>query len=316
MSVFARRLVTAVAPAVLLSIAPAASHAQIPEITRGYDIAIPAEAAGKELSDQSDLWVLEVDAKPVRMIWVEVTDPRTKQKSRELVWYLVYRAVNRPLERRQDTSDTDPVNEVDPPPGPPIFVPEFTLVATDGGGQQAYADQVIPEAQAIISRRERQALRNSVEVIGPIPAETAMEAEPQADDTIHGIVTWRGIDSEIDYFTVYMSGFSNGYRIINGPDGKPLVLRKTIVQDFWRPGDMYEQSEREIRAKGAARWEYRPDDPGAIASIPPEAIRPEGAQPAPAGANEGAPANAAPAAAPADAAPADAAPANAAPAQP
>ncbi|HUG92866.1 MAG TPA: hypothetical protein VML55_18640, partial [Planctomycetaceae bacterium] len=265
--------------------APAGLSAQPPVISRGYQIKVPSEAAGLELSNQSDLWVLEVQMKPVRMLWTDITDPVTKKKSRELVWYLVYKAINRPLDRQQDTSDTDPVNEEDPPPGPPMFIPEFTLVTTDGGVQQAYADQIIPEAQAVISSRERQALGNAVEVIGPVPAETPHETEPQAGEVIHGIVTWRGIDPETDYFTVYLTGFSNGFRIINGPDGQPLVLRKTVVQDFWRPGDEFEQTEREVRVESAARWEYRPDDPGAIASVPPGAVRPEGEQAVPADAD-------------------------------
>ena len=287
MNISARRLVLASMAAVWLAV-PDASLAQVPQNSRGYTIVAPSEAAGQELSNQSNLWVLEVQMKPVRMLWTEVTDPVTKKKSRELVWYLVYQAINRPLERLEDTTDSVPVNVEDPPPGPPMFIPEFTLVTTDGGTQKSHPDQVLPEAQAAISTRERQALLNSVEVISPIPAETAVDAEPAAENVIHGVVTWRGIDPRTDEFTVYLSGFSNGYRIVNGPDGQPLVLRKTLVQNFWRPGDEFEQSEREVRAQDAARWEYRPDDPGAIASVPPEAISPAGDQPVPAGVDEAA----------------------------
>lgn len=283
----ARRLALAALAAVWLA-APLASFGQPPVNPRGYTITGPAEAAGQELSSQSNLWVLEIQMKPIRMLWTEVTEPKTGRKSRELVWYLVYKAINRPLARLEDASDSSPVNDEDPPPGPPMFIPEFTLVTTDGGTQRSYPDELMPEAQAVISNRERQALRNAVEVIGPVPAETPPGAEPQPENVIHGVATWRGIDPRTDEFTVYLAGFSNGYRIVSAPDGQPLVLRKTLVQDFWRPGDEFEQTEREIRVRGAARWEYRPDDPGAIASVPPEAIRPAGDQPVPAGVDEAA----------------------------
>jgi hypothetical protein len=288
MNILARRPLALAAIAVWLAV-PAALFSQIPENPRGYTIIAPAEAAGQELSSQDSLWVLEIQMKPVRMLWTEVTDPVTKQKSRELVWYLVYKAINRPLNRLADTSDSLPINEEDPAPGPPMFIPEFTLVTTDGGTQHAYPDELLPEAQAVISTRERQALRNSVEAIGPLPPETPMEAQADPANVIHGVVTWRGIDPRTDEFTVFLSGFSNGYQIVKGPDGQPLVLRKTLVQDFWRPGDEFDQSEREIRVRGPARWEYIPDDPGAIASVPPEAISPAGDQPAPAGVDEAAP---------------------------
>ena len=55
---------------------------------------------GAEDGHMSDIWVFEVRYKPLRMIRVNVTDPKTGEKSRELIWYLVYRAVLRPQERR------------------------------------------------------------------------------------------------------------------------------------------------------------------------------------------------------------------------
>ena len=83
---------------------------------------------------------------------------------------------------------------------------------------------------------------------------------------------WEGVKATTDYFTVYMSGFSSGYKLGKGPDGNPLTLRRTIVQEYWRPGDRFDQSEQEFRRRGEPRWIYRVDEsikkPGD--SVPPK----------------------------------------------
>ena len=233
------------------------AEAQSSGVQRGFDLTLEATATGKELTAQTDLWVMEVSFKPMRMIWVDLTDAKTGKKSRELVWYLVYKAVNRTLQRRQDTSDTTPVNDNDPAPKQ-FFVPEFTLVTKDGGVQKIYADRILPEAQAAIIERERRDLKNSVQVVRAIPTPTPAGA--QSKNTIYGVVTWRNIDDETDFFTIHMTGFSSGKRLLRGPDGKPLALRRTIMQEYWRPGDELAQREGEIRRKGQTKWMYRPDE--------------------------------------------------------
>ena len=60
-----------------------------------------------------------------------------------------------------------------------------------------------------------------------------------------------------DRYTVYLTGFSNGIRVIDGPDGQPVIQTKTIVQKYWRPGDPYERAELEIRTVGESEWIYR-----------------------------------------------------------
>ena len=54
-----------------------------------------------------------------------------------------------------------------------------------------------------------------------------------------------------------MTGFSNGYEVTKGPNGDEIVLRKTLVQEYWRPGDELLQDEREIRSVGEPQWIYR-----------------------------------------------------------
>lgn len=230
----------------------------------GFATKVRASATGEELSRQPGLWVCEVAFKPMRYIRVEVTDPKTGKKSRELVWYICYKAINRPLGQKKAT-ETDPVNDYDVPPSKPLFVPEFTLVTDDGGVQKTYHDVVLPEAQeAILKQREQRKAngaryRNSVEVVSPIPDQTDAETAP--GQTIWGMAMFRGVDPEADRFRVFMTGFSNGYKLTKVPGtDEPLVLRRTIRQEYWRPGDGIDQNEFEFRLKGDPVWEYRPDD--------------------------------------------------------
>lgn len=279
--------------------APAAGAGVRAPLANGFQVRLDAEANSEEIVRQEQLYVMEVTFKPMRMRWVYVTDPKSGVKKREVILYLVYKAVNRPLDRRVDTSGTKPKNVEDVVPKM-MFVPEFTLVATDGGKRVPYHDVVIPEALADIRNRESKPyrkveLKDTVNIVGPVlpPApETA-----KTENAIYGVATWRGIDPDTDFFTVYMSGFSNAFldRAAAGkltqpqlvdiyvglggnrnaaaamkkdellarlfPAGaKKIVYRKTIVQKYQRPGDRFFLTETEINRDGDPHWMYWPDD--------------------------------------------------------
>lgn len=316
----------------IIGLIPRFADAQKPIGIKGFDyIAVPF-ASGEERQAQVDLWVFELQFRSLRMIELEVTDPRTKQKKKELIYYLVYRAVNREIERKQDLSDTVPVNNYDKDPVPDLFIPQITLVTNDNGKRTVVRDSVIPEAQAAIEARERIKLVNSVTVTQKIPA--AVPADATDPPAIYGVAMFRGVVDTTDFFTLFLSGFSNGYKLVKGPvayvdlqvladagqitvsdqvwngtydssweaaaavgdlfdkDGLPpadadtgqwyytvapdraddsvTVWRKTLIQRYWRPGDKFEQNEREVRAQDAPKWIYRPDD--APAPVPPAAV--------------------------------------------
>lgn len=211
-------------------------------------VALPL-LTGEEQSAQPDIWALEVRYKPVRMIYVELTDPRTRKSSKQLVWYLAYRA----LVRNSSHLSDDSVGTAERP----MFVPELTLVREDSQTQKAYADRVIPEAVAAINRRERHTYLNAVDIVRSLPAITP--DRDRAFQSLDGVATWVGVDPDTDYFSVYLTGFSNGYQFAPRPDAQSaqIVLRRTLVQKFWRPSDRFEQSEDEIRLKDDPKWIYR-----------------------------------------------------------
>jgi hypothetical protein len=209
---------------------------------RRNEIRISPFADGEERASQPKLWVLEVYMKPMRLIPVELTDPTTGEKKLEYVWYITYRAVHRKSVERTDPEA--PENQFDEPVSPPLFIPEFTLVVTDNDRHEEYTDQVIPEALAAINKREKGNYKSSVGVVGPLPE--ANDPGAGYDHAIQGVAMWKGIDPDADRYTVYMTGFSNGYRKFDGPDGTPVVQTKTIRQRYWRKGDRFEQNEAEI----------------------------------------------------------------------
>lgn len=217
------------------------------------ELKIPALATGEELAAQPALWVMEVNFKPLRFIKVDITNPQTGNVEPKYVWYVVYRAINRPLAAQQ-VADR-PANPLDKPVLPQQFIPEFTLVTTDGDAPKLYHDQALPEAVAAISRRERRAFKSSVDVVTDVPPPSTPKAE--TDTAIYGVATFVGIDPRADKYTLYMTGFSNGMKVVDAPDGTKGVLHKTIEMEYWRPGDQFDQDEPEIRLQGQPRWIYR-----------------------------------------------------------
>jgi hypothetical protein len=239
------------------------------DVSRGYVRVIPVVATGEERNRQRDLWVLEVHLKQMRMIAVDITNPVTKEKKRELVWYLAYKMVNRPISGQQDETDTRPVNELDPVPQKPKFIPEFTLVTYDNPKteipNQVYMDEVLPEAVAAINRIEARRpsdplLKDTVSVIRDLPEPAAEDDENT--DWIYGVATWRNVDPDTDFFKVIVSGVSNGYEKRPGPAGEELLWRKVLVQRYTRRGDRYDPSQIEFNFDGDPIWDYQPDAAG------------------------------------------------------
>lgn len=190
---------------------------------KDYPLVAKVNPNGEELSAQPRLWMMEVHMKPMRMIQVPLTNPETGRKKIENIWYMVYKAINRPLPFKEDASNTTPSNDDDQEPLEQMFVPVFTLrtddITNDMPVRKTYPDVILPEAQKAINlregRNEQNAYKNSVEIMQAIPQATP---EDQGDaNAIYGVAMWRGVDRNTDYFTIYMSGFSNGYRYVNDP---------------------------------------------------------------------------------------------------
>jgi hypothetical protein len=211
-----------------------------------------------------DIWCLEFTFKPVRMLWVDVPQASGKMQ-RKLIWYMVYHVKNTGKHLR-------PVKQSD---GNYVikrfdrelrFLPQFVLEAPEYG--KAYLDRLIPVAIAAIEQKEdpNRKLLNSVEICSKlIPVSTDL-----VDHSVWGVATWEDVDPRVDFFSVSVQGLSNAYQWVDPPDafkmgdspGKGRVLtQKTLVLNFWRPGDEYVEDQRIIRygipGKVDYSWAYR-----------------------------------------------------------
>lgn len=197
--------------------------------TDGPRIVVAGESTEAEQRLQSDIWTLsEFSFLPPRLINVDIPG-----RGRRLVWYMVYRIVNRTGEPR-------------------LFVPRFQL-KTDTG--KIYTDVVLPKAQYVIQATEDPLtpLANSVTVCGLIPPTT----DEGVEKAVYGVATWVGVDPETDAFSIFVRGLSNGFRVIDDEQtGQRIVLRKELELRFARPGDEFEPTSREIRFL-EAQWVYR-----------------------------------------------------------
>jgi hypothetical protein len=180
------------------------------------------------------------------MIQADVTDPTTGKTSKELVWYLAYRALIR---------NSSGISDSGKPEDRPIFIPDFLFVVESRKGIAVYEDRILPAAQAAINKRERIDYKNSVQIVAPLPKITSDRS--RLWKSLDGVAMWTGIDSDVVFFTIYLSGFSNGYKVEAGPNGEEVVTRRTLAQKFWRPGDRFDQNEEEIRIKDDPYWIYR-----------------------------------------------------------
>lgn len=200
-------------------------HAQQKEPDYGFKYVASGQSTGDERASQSNLWVLEVQFKSLRQALLELPDPKTGEKREEIVLYLIYRVVNRGLGAAKEETEAPSTNSFDPEAIPPLFVPEIALITQDKNRPQfIYDDRLIPAAEYEIRKREQGGnpphlphgvvLKNSVKISGAIPKVAAPDQPPEMH---YGIAMWRGVDPEADRFTIMMSGFSNGYKLVRGP---------------------------------------------------------------------------------------------------
>lgn len=213
-----------------------------------------------------DLWIAEVQFKPVRLIRLPVTDPKTGVTTNELVRYMVYRAIRRDytelagaeqaeLQRKLSDPNLDPTNQLDAEVSVPLQMPRFILETqeTDGSSIETYLDEVNLEIQRAVFDREmgrrgrNLRLFNSVEAISEIGEPVPSSDPDPLSKALYGVAVWRNVDPKADFFAVYMSGFCNSYRISTDASGKTVVEEKVVVQKFARPGDEFLQEEMEFR---------------------------------------------------------------------
>lgn len=210
------------------------------------------------------IWSLEFTFKPVRMIYVDVPQADGSML-KKLVWYMVYHVKNKGnhlVPQRQGDGTYDTIEQ----DANVRFFPLFTLEAPEF--KKAYLDKLIPVAVRAIQQKEdpNRQLLDSVEIgQQPIPVSTDRE-----DRSVWGVATWDDLDPRIDFFSVSVQGLTNAYKWVDPPgafqaDAPPgkgrVLLKRTLVLNFWRPGDEYSEADRVIHygipGKVDYTWIYR-----------------------------------------------------------
>ena len=161
-------------------------------------------------------------------------------RGRKLCWYLWYQVINNTKE-------------------PHTFIPDFELVTVDK--PRAYNDQVLPKVQKAIQQVEDPSnlleIKNSVTIANePIPP-SKPDAYPKA---VTGVAIWDDVDPEANYYSIFVSGLSNGWAVTDDPSKpgeKTIVRRKTLQLNFKRLGDRFLQKSEEIHFVPPAQWIYR-----------------------------------------------------------
>jgi hypothetical protein len=182
------------------------------------------------VQDKADIWTMEFDFLDPRMKTVDIPG-----RGKKVVWYLIYRLVNR----------TD---------APHTVIPDFEMVVPDKG--ITLNDEVLPSVQEEIRQREdptnRYNMQNSVTISRtPIPV-TKPESAPRA---ITGVAIFADVNDkarDLVDFRIFVSGISNGWSI----DDEGKIRRKTLELKFKRLGDGTRVDNSEIRFDGS-RWIYR-----------------------------------------------------------
>jgi hypothetical protein len=212
----------------------------------------------KNASFRRDVWALEFQFKPARVVRVDIPQP-SGQMQRKAIWYLLYNVTNRGQSVHPVKTD-DGTYRLDRVDAPVKFALSFLFESTNTGKQ--YPDRVIPLAVAAIQMREdpNRRLYNTAEVA----------RELKVGETIWGVATWEDIDPRTNKFSVYVTGLTNAYEWSDAPGkfkkGDSLgtgryLARKALKINFRRPGDEYDLSEQQIRLGGPGavdfEWVYR-----------------------------------------------------------
>ena len=193
------------------------------------------------------VWELEFSFLPLRQEKVKLPSPAGGLQNSN-VWYLVVRVRNTgsamTYEDVRQSQDTDhvirklqynkPVDSADID-----FAPRFVLQgwiedhATGNYKKIEYAAEINPTALSQIQEIEdpNQKLLDTHQLSkAKIPM-----AKNEVDPGVWAVAIWEGVNPNIDYVSVQVSGLSNARRL-KDPETK-ASFAKTLQLNFWRPGD-------------------------------------------------------------------------------
>jgi hypothetical protein len=184
------------------------------------------------VQDKEDVWALNLQFKGPRVLTVDLPG-----RGRKTIWYVWYQVWNNTGQPR-------------------YFLPDFELLANAGNTSTLHHDEVLPQVQDEIARREGvpgfDIVHNSTTIAAkPIPI-TKPDARPAY---VTGVAIFPDVVEKapsVTSFSIFVSGLSNGWEV--GDQG--VIRRKTLQMNFFRPADARAQNTEAIRYV-SQEWIYR-----------------------------------------------------------
>lgn len=129
-----------------------------------------------------------------------------------------------------------------------VFLPIFELLTSDG--QIIRSDKSIPAKvfQTIKERERNEFLEPFVQIGG--------ELRLGEDEAREGVAIWREPMPEMGRFSIFVGGLNGEAVSIPGPDGSPVILRKTLQLNYFIRGDEIYPGEDEINDE-PQKWVMR-----------------------------------------------------------
>lgn len=170
-------------------------------------------------------WELDFDhSKPKRI----VVQPENSSVPRAY-WYLTYTVTN--------NSDQEQ-----------LFLPAFELLTEDG--RVIRNDKNIPASVFdAIKKNEGAGFLQPAALVGG-------ELRIGPDQGKDGVAIWPEPTAEMGKFSIFVTGLSGEFATVKGPDGKDVILRKTLVLNYHVRGDEVRPGEDEIDVE-AEEWVMR-----------------------------------------------------------
>ncbi len=200
-----------------------------------------------------EIYCFEFAFKPLRQMVMDVPQPNGRLQ-RKLIWYMVYRVryTGGDLRAAQSSGSDAAIDSLFSRIEKVSYDSRrfFPLVVlSDLESKQEFTDRIIPAAKQLIKTREKISapLHDSVEITSvPIPR----SSDPAAEG-VWGVLTWEDVDPSIDFLSLYVYGLTNAFqqesKVAAAPGKRPVLIKKALQLNFYRPGDEVLQTEDRIR---------------------------------------------------------------------
>ena len=199
----------------------------------------------KQVVLRREIYCFEFSFKPLRHIYIDIPRPDGRMQ-RKLIWYMVYRVRYRGGDLRpaaDKIAGADIFKRVESVHYESrYFFPMLKL--RDHASGSVYTDRILPTATDKIKIREQitAPLHNSVEISRVRIPYTSDPAAPG----VWGVATWEDVDPSLDFVSVEVFGLTNAFQ--QDGQGKDAPYRRKALQlNFYRPGDMVDPTEDQIR---------------------------------------------------------------------